>query len=213
MGLSICEKAELTTYQLKNVAQAWYVQWRDNRPLRGGPMTWEILKMNFLDWLFPREMKEEKVVEFINRHQGGRSIHEYSLEFIKFSKYASSLVFNPRHQMSYFVMGVVEELQEKCYSVMLHDNMNISHLMVHARTVEDARDKRKNRYAKRARSFDGGSSNNRLEIQEKRRFKKRVSNQVPYKFPKARDDKGNKLRAKKGQSGNSPNEKPTYAKC
>ena len=47
MGLSACEKAELATYQLKDVAQAWYVQWRDNRLLRGGPLTWEIFKMLF----------------------------------------------------------------------------------------------------------------------------------------------------------------------
>ena len=85
--------------------------------------------------------------------------------------------------------------------------------MVHARRVEEARSKRKSRDAKRARSFDGSSSMNRLEIQDKNRFRKRVSNEVPYKFPKDRDDKGDKPRAKKGRSGNSPNEKPTCAKC
>ena len=72
--------------------------------------------------------------------------------------------------------------------------------------------KRKSRNAKRGRSYDRGSSNNRLEIQDKSRFKKWVSNHVPSKFPKARDEKGNNLRAKKGRSGNSPNEKPTCAK-
>ena len=43
-----------------------------------------------------------------------------------------------------------------------------------------------------------------LEIPDKLRFKK-----VPYKFFKARVDKGNKLRAKKGRSGNALNEKTT----
>ena len=72
MCLSTSEKAELATYQLKDVAQAWYVQWRDNSTLRGGPLTWEIFKKAFLDWFFPREMRKEKVVEFIKLHQGGR---------------------------------------------------------------------------------------------------------------------------------------------
>ena len=40
---------------------------------------------------------------------------------------------------------------------MLHDNMNISRLMVQSQHVEEARAKRKIRDAKRARSFDGGS--------------------------------------------------------
>ena len=60
-------------------------------------------------------------------------------------------------------MGVSEDLQEEFQSAMLHDNMNISHLMVHARRVEEERAKQKIRDAKRARSFDGGISKNRFD--------------------------------------------------
>ena len=106
MGLSTSEKAELATYQLKDVAQAWYVQWRDNRPSRGGSVTWEIFKKAFLDWFYPREMRESKVVEFISLPQGGISVHEYSLRFTKLSKYAPFLLFDPRDEMNGFGMGV-----------------------------------------------------------------------------------------------------------
>ena len=58
-------------------------------------------------------------------------------------KYAPSLISDPRDQLSSFVMGVSEELQEECNSAMLHINMNISCLMLHARRVEEARAKRK----------------------------------------------------------------------
>ena len=81
--------------------------------------------------------------------------------------------------------------------------------MVHASRVEKSKAKTKSRYSKRVRSYDGGYSKNKLEIQDKPRFKKHVSNQVPSKFPKAHDNKGNKLRAKKGRSGNALNEKTT----
>ena len=101
--------------------------------------------------------------------------------------------------MSHFVTEVSDDLQEECYSVMLHDNMNISRIMVYEIMVEEARAKRKSRYAKRARSYDGGSSKNRLQILDKPRFKKRVSNYVPSKFLNARDDKGNELKPKKGK--------------
>ena len=57
--------------------------------------------------------------------------------------------------MSYFVMGMSDELKEYSHLVMLHENMNISHLIVHAQQVEDTRAKRKSRDAKRARHFDG----------------------------------------------------------
>ena len=55
-------------------------------------------------------------------------------------------------------------MQEKCNPARLHDNINISYLMVHSKHVEEARAKRKSRDAKRAISFDGGSSKERLEI-------------------------------------------------
>ena len=48
-----------------------------------------------------------------------------------------------------FVAGLSEYLQEECHSVMLHDKMNISRLMVHARRVEEAWFKRKSRDSKR----------------------------------------------------------------
>ena len=54
---------------------------------------------------------------------------------------------------------------------MLYEYMKIYHLMMHANHVEDARSKRNNRDANRERSSDGGSSKNRLEINDKPRFK------------------------------------------
>ena len=67
-------------------------------------------------------------------------------------------------------------MQEEYHSGILHDNMNISRLMVHVQQVEEARENIKSRDAKKARLFDGGSSKGRLDIQDKPRFKKRMSN-------------------------------------
>ena len=78
---------------------------------------------------------------------------------------------------------------EEFHSVVLHYNMNISCLMVHAQQVEETRLRRNSREAKKARSYEKGSSKGRLDIQYKPMFKKRFSNQVPSKFPKARDDR------------------------
>ena len=72
--------------------------------------------------------------------------------------------------MNRFVMGVSEDLQKVCYTVLLHDNIKNSRLMVLAQHVEETRAKMKSRDAKRAKSFDGGASKNRLEIQDKPMF-------------------------------------------
>ena len=86
------------------------------------------------------------------------SVHDYFLKSTKLSKYAPSLVSDPRDEMSRFMMGMSDDLKKECHLAMLHDNMNISHLMVHDQQVEETRSKRKSRDAKRSRSFDGGSS-------------------------------------------------------
>ena len=85
--------------------------------------------------------------------------------------------------------GVSEDIKEECHSAMLNEKFNISRLMVHVRRVQKATTKTKTTDAKRERSFEGGSSINMLEIKDKPRYKKRTSNQVLSKFPKARDDK------------------------
>ena len=78
--------------------------------------------------------------------------------------------------MSHFVMRVSDYLKKECHSSILHDNMNISFLMIHDQLVEETRAKRKSTYAKRANSFDSGSSKGRIDIQNNTRFKKRSSN-------------------------------------
>ena len=114
--------------------QTWYVQWRDNKPFRGGPVTWEIFKKAFHCRFFPRLMRESKVVEFINIHQGGMSV-QYSLKFTKSSKYDPPLISDPRDEMSRFVTGLLDDLVKRCRSSMIHDYIKISRIMVHAQQV------------------------------------------------------------------------------
>ena len=135
IGVSSHEKAKLAAYQLKDVAQTWYTQWRDNRALRAGPISWEILRREFMDMLFLRDKRESKVEDLIKLCQGGISVLEYSLVFTRLSKYAPSFVSNPRYKMSHFVTGVSDDLVEEFHLAMLHENMNISFLMVHAQQV------------------------------------------------------------------------------
>ena len=95
-------------------------------------MTREIFKKAFLGRFFPREQQREaKVEEFINLHQGGMVVKEYSFKFIQLSKYTSSLVSNSRDEISHFVMGVSEGLEEDGRAAMIHEIMVLFRLMVH----------------------------------------------------------------------------------
>uniref|UniRef100_M1DX92 Gag-pol protein n=1 Tax=Solanum tuberosum TaxID=4113 RepID=M1DX92_SOLTU len=44
MEVTTIEIAKLAAYQLKDVAQIWFTQWKDNRPVGAGPIKWELFK-------------------------------------------------------------------------------------------------------------------------------------------------------------------------
>ena len=141
------------------------------------------------------------------------SVLNYSLKFTKLSKYAPSFVSNPSYEMSCFLTVVFDDLVEACYSAMLHDSMIISYLMVHAQQVEETRLRRNSREAKKARSYEGGSSKGRPEIQDKPRLKKSLSNQVPSKFPNAHDDRVSNPKSQNLRDTSSPSKKSTCGMC
>ena len=87
MGINSQEKVELTAYPLKDVTLVFNEQWKDERPVREGQITWGEFKMVFLDRFFPFELRERKMQELINLRQGGISVKEYSLKFTQLSKY------------------------------------------------------------------------------------------------------------------------------
>ena len=59
------------------------------------------------------------------------SVAEYSLKFSTLSRYATSLVSNPRYEMSHFVTGVADLVVEECRTTILHDDMTLARLMVY----------------------------------------------------------------------------------
>ena len=70
--------------------------------------------------------------------------------------------------------------------------------------MEESTLRRKNNEAKKERFYEGRSSKGRLDIHDKTRFKKKFSNQVPPKFPKAHDDRVSNPKSQKGRGSTSP---------
>lgn len=52
-----------------------------------GPPDRKRFKVAFFDRFFPIEMREAKVLEFMNLCQGNMSVKEYNLKFTQFSHY------------------------------------------------------------------------------------------------------------------------------
>ena len=65
MGVNYRAKVKLVAYQLKDVDQVWFKQWRDERTIREDPVDWGDFKTTFLDRFFLIEFREKKLVEFM----------------------------------------------------------------------------------------------------------------------------------------------------
>ena len=66
----------MASYQLRKVAQVWYTQWKDNRPVEASPIEWEEFKEVLLVKYFSREKREVKVEEFIYLRQSNMSMEK-----------------------------------------------------------------------------------------------------------------------------------------
>uniref|UniRef100_M1DRU6 Gag-pol polyprotein n=1 Tax=Solanum tuberosum TaxID=4113 RepID=M1DRU6_SOLTU len=64
-------------------------------------------------------------------------IGEYvSNEKIRLSRYAPSIMADPRMKMSKFVLGVSDLIPKECSMDMLENDMNIDRLVIHAQRFE-----------------------------------------------------------------------------
>ncbi|XP_049363321.1 uncharacterized protein LOC125828060 [Solanum verrucosum] len=119
---------------------------------------WDIFKVAFFDSFFPLETREAKALEFINLHQGNMSVKDYALKFTQLSKYAPTIVANPRAMMSKFVSGASDLVIKERLTAMVVKEMDVSCLMVHAQQTEEEKLKEKTRNSKSARRDDGDFS-------------------------------------------------------
>nr|XP_025887991.1 uncharacterized protein LOC112941867 [Solanum lycopersicum] len=112
-------------------------------------------------------------------------------------RYATSLVSTRRNEISRFLTGINGDLQEECRAAMLHDNMDLSRLMVHV---------------KQAGPSHGGHRNN-FGVREQPKFKKgqqSAGNSDPQRNTTPR---GGRPEPKRGNGGEMQRPKKTCTKC
>ena len=164
MGLSSKEKVELVAYQLNDLAHVWYEQWKEERLVREGPISWSSFKTSFLCRFFPLELRERKMQEFINIRQGSMSVKDYRVKFTQLSKHVPTMAADAISKINKFVMGISNLVINECRWDFLIPSMDIFPLMVHAKEIEEKNHKQVCRDLKRTRAENGNHSKTGLEF-------------------------------------------------
>ncbi|KAH0644931.1 hypothetical protein KY284_032815 [Solanum tuberosum] len=60
------DRVELASYQLKDVAHIWFIQWKKNRGTDPVPVTWECFSEAFRERFSPRELRVAKARDLMN---------------------------------------------------------------------------------------------------------------------------------------------------
>ncbi|KAH0650460.1 hypothetical protein KY284_030372 [Solanum tuberosum] len=110
-----------------------------------------------------------------NRRKGGQLI--WVLSIGKSLRLISLIFVDPRARMSRFVSEVSEMVVKKCHTAMIINDMDISHLMVHAQKIEEEKLKGRSRETKKARANDGDFSHSRSDRRGRSRFQQRFFDQ------------------------------------
>ncbi|KAF3677218.1 hypothetical protein FXO38_03907 [Capsicum annuum] len=86
----------------QDMDHTWFKQWKVERGVDTGPIEWEDFTTAFLDKFFPLELREAKVLEFINLRQGNMTLKEYSLKLTQLARYAPQVMADSRSKMTPF---------------------------------------------------------------------------------------------------------------
>ncbi|XP_070049402.1 uncharacterized protein [Nicotiana tomentosiformis] len=106
------EVVELATYQLRDVAGAWFEMWEKERDEDDGPPTWEEFEEAFMANFIPEEDREAKATEFEQLKQGNKSVQEYYMEFIRLAKHAPHMVKTEKAKIRRFVAGLAYHIKD-----------------------------------------------------------------------------------------------------
>lgn len=130
IGLTLMEKVELATYQLKGVSQIWFKQWKEVMTENLSPLDWEKFKVSLIDRFFSLEMCKAKLLELISIYKGNMSAEENALRFTQLSRYSPTMIRNPRPRMSNLISGISERVIKECFTITFVNDMGISSLLV-----------------------------------------------------------------------------------
>ena len=104
VGAGAEQKTKFASYFLKGEANYW---WESTRALEGGEfITWERFTELFLEKYFPRYMKNQMEIQFLNLTQGDLTVAEYEAKFTELARFVPDQVDTDEKKARRFEQGL-----------------------------------------------------------------------------------------------------------
>ncbi|KAK4733898.1 hypothetical protein R3W88_008159 [Solanum pinnatisectum] len=104
MHVADIESVELVAYQIKGIARICAL----------------------MGHFFPRELREEKIREFLTLNLESMSAHEYNMKFTQLSRYVPDMVADMTSRMSLFIVGLSHQSSKESKAAMLIGDMDLN---------------------------------------------------------------------------------------
>ncbi|XP_038985537.1 uncharacterized protein LOC120111734 [Phoenix dactylifera] len=177
MGCTEEEKIRFATYMLQDRAHHWWESVERTMMQDAGYVTWPGFRMAFYSKYFPSSRIRELEREFLSLSQGSMTVEDYEAEFDRLSRFAPSLVQDPKSRMSRFEEGLRPRLRQGLAAVHSTD---YDDLVDRAKNMEiiwkETQDAQKGK-SKRNRDFDSDSERH---LRRPMQFRPGAGQRVPY---------------------------------
>ncbi|XP_047330845.1 uncharacterized protein LOC124934363 [Impatiens glandulifera] len=84
------EKVRFTIFQLQGNASDWWDLEKQTYERDTSTLSWDTFKQAFYNTYFPKSLRQEKEMEFINLKQGNMIVTKYQARFVELAKFAQS---------------------------------------------------------------------------------------------------------------------------
>ncbi|XP_074361983.1 uncharacterized protein LOC141702182 [Apium graveolens] len=102
--VKVDQKTDFASYFMKGKANYW---WESRKALKGDDiMTWDRFTKLFLEKYFPRYMKNQMEINFLELKQGNMSVTEYESKFTKLARFVPEQVDAEEKRAKRFQQGL-----------------------------------------------------------------------------------------------------------
>ncbi|XP_023871514.2 uncharacterized protein LOC111984125 [Quercus suber] len=127
VGCIEVQKVSFASFMLKGEAKHWWRSTKNTLPLEKDEiLTWTIFLDTFYEKYFPKSIRDEKEVEFMELIQGNKTVLQYEAKFTELARFAPHIMSDDVRKAKKFQRGLrpsiktrMAALRLKAYSVVV----------------------------------------------------------------------------------------------